>query len=38
MKLLEGLNYQNLETDTNTYEEVIKMQKVESSDTFMTVT
>lgn len=34
---LEGSNYQNLETDTQAYEEIIKMQKVEASENFVMV-
>jgi len=34
---MEGVTYQNLESDPNTFGEVIKMQKVEASDAFVTV-
>jgi len=37
IKALDSTTYQNIETDTKNYEEVIKMQKVEASETFMTV-
>ncbi len=37
IKSLDSTTYQNVETDTKNYEEVIKMQKVEASETFMTV-
>jgi len=36
IKSLDSTTYQNIETDTKNYEEVIKMQKVEASETFMT--
>jgi len=34
---LDITTYQNIEKDTKRYEEIIKMQRVEASETFLTV-